>query len=174
MPYNPDIHHRRTIRLKEYDYSQVGAYYFTIVTQNRECLFGEIKNAEFILNAAGKMLEEQWDNLPKRFETVVLDEFIVMPNHVHGILVITNEPRRGDGLPSPSTVTPRRGDGLSSPSLPGQAQGIAPPTNATLGRILGAWKSIVTNEYIIGVREKGWRSFDGKLYQLAASIQSAP
>ena len=65
--YNPDIHHRRSIRLKGYDYSQAGLYFITIVTQNRINLFGKIENGEMILNDAGKMVENQWLKLPERF-----------------------------------------------------------------------------------------------------------
>ncbi len=164
MSYNPQIHHRRSIRLKGYDYSQAGAYYFTIVVQYRACLFGNVLSGEIILNDAGKMVWEQWNTLPERFPNIELDEFIVMPNHVHGILVITE--RRGDGLSSPSDM---------GQAHAGQAQGVAPtnqvPRGADtkhdpkLGNILGAWKSIVTDEYIKGVRQKNWEPFDKKLFQ---------
>jgi REP element-mobilizing transposase RayT len=86
MKYNPQTHHRRSIRLKGYDYSQAGAYFITICTHNRECLFGTIENGEMMLNDGGNIAEECWLEIPKHFPNVVLHEYIVMPNHVHGII----------------------------------------------------------------------------------------
>ncbi|MDR6195380.1 transposase [Siphonobacter sp. SORGH_AS_0500] len=86
--YNPAIHHRRSIRLKGYDYSQAGLYFITICVQNRECLFGEILKGELFLNEAGQMVVSQWSALPERFKNIVLHEFVVMPNHFHAILEI--------------------------------------------------------------------------------------
>ncbi|GHV11996.1 hypothetical protein AGMMS49938_03690 [Fibrobacterales bacterium] len=88
--YDPDMHHRRSIRLKEYDYSQKGLYYITMCVQNRECLFGKITNDKMIANDAGKIVETIWNELPQHFPNTILHEFIVMPNHVHGILEIAN------------------------------------------------------------------------------------
>ena len=90
MKYNSHIHHRRSIRLKGYDYSQNGVYFVTICVQNRECLFGKIKNGEMILNNAGKMIEKYWHQIPEHYPNVILDVFVIMPNHVHGILIIDN------------------------------------------------------------------------------------
>ena len=90
MPsYNPQKHHRRSIRLQGYDYTQAGVYFITIVIYQRENLFGEIVNGEMHLNALGKMAQREWERLPQRFKTIELDEFIIMPNHAHGIIVIT-------------------------------------------------------------------------------------
>ena len=86
--YNPNIHHRRSIRLKGYDYSQEGLYFITINTKDRKCLFGKIVNGKMILNDAGKIADECWLEIPKHFPNVVLHEHIVMPNHVHGIIEI--------------------------------------------------------------------------------------
>ena len=110
--YNPNIHHRRSIRLKGYDYSQEGLYFITICVQDRKCLFGEIvvgvenfqpvqspkeslssigvenfqPPQEMILNDAGKIADECWLGIPEHFPNIVLHEHIVMPNHVHGIV----------------------------------------------------------------------------------------
>ena len=84
-PYNPDIHHRRSIRLKGYDYSSEGLYFVTICTQNRECLFGEIKNDEMILNDAGRMVEKWYNKTQDKFPEIVCHEMIIMPNHFHCI-----------------------------------------------------------------------------------------
>jgi len=90
MKYNPDIHHRRSIRLQGYDYSQNGAYYVTLCTQNRECLFGEIVNGEMILNEYGKIVEQCWNNLSNHYDNIELDAYVIMPNHFHGIILITD------------------------------------------------------------------------------------
>jgi len=87
--YNPEIHHRRSIRLRGYDYSRAGAYFITICTQNRECLFGEISDGVMVLNDAGKFAQSCWFDIPKHFPNAESDEFVVMPNHIHGIIVIT-------------------------------------------------------------------------------------
>ncbi|MDO9081526.1 MAG: transposase [Desulfuromonadales bacterium] len=88
MKFDPDVQHRRSIRLQRYDYSSAGAYFVTICTQNRECLFGEMEDGAMRLNDAGKVAEQCWQEIPGHFPQVELDEFVVMPNHVHGILVI--------------------------------------------------------------------------------------
>ncbi len=86
--YNPNIHNRRSIRLKGYDYSQAGLYFITICSQDRECLFGEVENDEIILNDAGKIAKQCWLDIPEHFPNVVLHEYVIMPNHVHGIIEI--------------------------------------------------------------------------------------
>ena len=90
--YDPDVHHRRSIRLKGYDYSQEGVYYVTLCTQGRECLFGEVSGEEMWLNDAGRVIRSTWEELPQRFQSVDLDLFVVMPNHLHGILMIVDGP----------------------------------------------------------------------------------
>jgi len=88
MKYNPEKHQRRSIRLKGYDYSQSGAYFVTLCTQHRECLFGEIVNGEMHLNECGKIAEHSWLEIPQHYPHASLDEFVIMPNHVHGIIVL--------------------------------------------------------------------------------------
>ena len=86
--YDRDLHHRRSVRLCGYDYSQAGAYFVTICAQNKDCLFGEIVNGEMKLNDAGQIVTKTWDDLAGRFPSIALDAFVVMPNHVHGIITI--------------------------------------------------------------------------------------
>ncbi len=86
--FNPEKHHRRSIRLKGYDYSQPGAYFITICTKNRKCLFGNIINGKMILNDAGHIAQNCWLEIPNHYPNVILDEFIIMPNHIHGIIII--------------------------------------------------------------------------------------
>ena len=88
IQYNPEKHHRRSIRLTGYDYKQSGAYFVTIVTRNRICLFGDITDGEIVLNDTGRIAEVSWVGLSSRFPTVSLDSFVVMPNHIHGIITV--------------------------------------------------------------------------------------
>lgn len=89
MKFNPKIHHRRSIRLKGYDYSQAGLYFITICLEGRQCLFGKIENGEMMLNDAGKVANQCWLEIPNHFPDSVLHEHIIMPNHVHGIIELT-------------------------------------------------------------------------------------
>jgi REP element-mobilizing transposase RayT len=82
------IHHRKPNRLKNFDYSTSGYYYVTICTKNRECWFGEIINKKMILNKIGNIVNKCWREIPQHYRNVSLDEFIIMPNHIHGIVVI--------------------------------------------------------------------------------------
>jgi len=90
MKFDPQIHHRRSIRLKGYDYTQPGAYFVTIVAWQRECLFGDIKNGEMQWNEFGQIVREEWLKTAQIRPNVEIheDEFIVMPNHLHGIIWI--------------------------------------------------------------------------------------
>jgi putative transposase len=90
MPYDPNIHHRRSIRLKNYDYSQPGAYFVTICTEGRLCLFGDVEDAQMKINEYGSMVQDCWNGLPTHYPQVALDAFIVMPNHVHAIIILSD------------------------------------------------------------------------------------
>ena len=105
--YNPDIHHRRSTRLKGYDYSQPGAYFITIFTKNRECLFGDIVHDEMVLNEFGRIVEHEWRITPEIRKEVELDCFQIMPNHFHAIiLIIDSTDVRANGR-SPLRMKPR-------------------------------------------------------------------
>jgi putative transposase len=100
MIYNPDKHHRpvwlpdrRSIHLKGYDYSQSGAYFVTICTQDRACLFGEIEKSEMQLNDASRMIHYWWNQLTNKYPNIELDEFVIMPNHLHGLIIVGADPR---------------------------------------------------------------------------------
>ncbi|MDX2244986.1 MAG: transposase [Leptolyngbyaceae cyanobacterium bins.302] len=92
MKYNPNQHHRRSIRLKGYDYASSGAYFITICSHQRQCLFGEIVDGEMQLSKFGEIVRSYWLNLPKYHPRLQLDAFVVMPNHIHGILVLSDIP----------------------------------------------------------------------------------
>src|SRR5271157_3677875 len=88
MKNNASIHHRRSIRLKGFDYSQPGGYFITICTQNHECVLGEIVDGQVRLSPAGEIASQCWSEIPKHFPNVELDVNVMMPNHVHGIIII--------------------------------------------------------------------------------------
>lgn len=128
MKYNPEIHHRRSIRLKEYDYATTGGYFVTIRTYDKESLFGRIEEGEMILNDGGKTVEMAWQGVPSHFANVTLDEYVIMPNHFHGIIVIKNE---------------FVGAGLGPPCMKGRHDKKGAASRApTLGDIVCAFKSI--------------------------------
>ncbi|MDR0606195.1 MAG: transposase [Bacteroidales bacterium] len=88
MPYNPKIHHRRSIRLKGYDYSQEGLYFVTICVQNKECVFGKIIDGKIRLSPVGIIADVLWYEIKNHANNVDLGEFTVMPNHIHGIILL--------------------------------------------------------------------------------------
>jgi len=88
MTYDSQIHRRRSIRLRGYDYSQEGGYFVTICTKDRACLFGTIVENKMQLNEAGRFVDDCWKQIPTHFPRVILDEYKIMPNHVHGIIMI--------------------------------------------------------------------------------------
>ena len=90
MKYNPEIHNRRSIRLKGYDYSGCGYYFITICTHDRQCLFGNIENGVMILNNAGRMIDCWWNELKNKYADIKIDEYVIMPNHCHGIINIVS------------------------------------------------------------------------------------
>ena len=103
MRYNTEIHNRRSIRLKGYDYSQPGAYFITICTNNREHLFGRIDNGTMILNYAGIIAQICWIDISKHFPHAQIDQFVIMPDHVHGIIIIGGAPPQRNPSIKPGT-----------------------------------------------------------------------
>jgi len=93
MKYDPVKHHHRSIRLKGYDYSQSGAYYTTICTHDKKSLFGKIIDGNMVLNEFGEIVNDEWIKTEQIRKNVKLDEYMVMPNHLHGIIVINNNRR---------------------------------------------------------------------------------
>ena len=87
MNYNPNIHNRNSIRLKHFDYSNDGKYFITICTKNRECNLGKIINAHIKLSKIGEIVQKYWNEIPQHFKNIKLDQFIIMPNHLHGIII---------------------------------------------------------------------------------------
>jgi putative transposase len=92
METEAPLPHRRTIRLREYDYSQAGAYFITICAHQRRCLFGQIDNSQMRLSALGKIVEDEWFRSAEIRPSIGLDAFVVMPNHIHGVVLFETEP----------------------------------------------------------------------------------
>ena len=127
MPkYNPEIHHRRSIRLKGYDYSQPGLYFITICVHNREHLFGEIVGGKMEMNDAGKIAEQEWLKTAEMRENVELLEYVIMPNHMHGIILLND---RGGTMRRAPTI-----------------EQFGKPTSNTIPTIVRGYKSAVTKK----------------------------
>ncbi len=90
--YHPATHHRRSIRLKGYDYSREGMYFITICTHGRECLFGKIENGIMMTNTSGRIVLGEWFKTTEIRSNIELGEFVIMPNHIHGIIIINAPP----------------------------------------------------------------------------------
>jgi REP element-mobilizing transposase RayT len=133
---------RKSPRLSTYDYSSAGYYFVTICTRHRECFFGEIIKEAMSLNCAGQMAASTWADIPRRFDQVLLDSFVVMPNHIHGIIVL------------------KEGFGVGTALVSGRP---------CVSRVIQAFKSTSTNEYIRGVNQEGWNKFDQTLWQKSFS-----
>jgi REP element-mobilizing transposase RayT len=150
----PARHHRRSIRLPAYDYAQAGAYFVTICTQNQECVFGQVVQGEMILDGAGQMVESVWHQLPEHYPGVEVDAFAIMPNHVHGIIILVGAGPRA----CPDTGQPQG-------AHPGRPQGVAPTRTLSLPDVVHRFKSLTAAKYRRGVRNDGWQPFTGRLWQ---------
>jgi REP element-mobilizing transposase RayT len=130
------IYKRKSIRLRGYDYKQPGSYFVTICAQGRECLFGDIVNGEMKLNEYGKIADECWKWLFQQYAYLNMDEFVIMPNHFHGIISLTDND--GSNSNSGSNV----GAGFPRPSANTQTQGAvtAPLQPIALGKIVSYFK----------------------------------
>ena len=150
MRYDPDRHHRRSIRLRGYDYREAGAYFVTICARDRMSMFGEVVDGRMRLNDQGIMVRTIWEEIPDHYGHVDLDSFVVMPNHIHGIIVLVGATPRG-----------RPGGGPE----PGQAQGPAPTASLSLPDVVHRFKTLTTKRYADGVTQHGWPPFPGRLWQ---------
>ena len=112
MTFNPEIHHRHSIRLPNYDYSQPGYYFVTLCAHERECSFGKIEDNKIVLNETGMLVYRKWHGLPDYFPGVELDQMVIMPNHLHGIIIILD--RRKGGVLPPLGIIPPYKDAITS------------------------------------------------------------
>jgi REP element-mobilizing transposase RayT len=124
MPYDPERHHRRSVRLRGWDYAAAGLYSVTLCVQDRACLFGEVVGERVRLSEAGAVARACWEAIPEHHARVVLDAFVVMPNHMHGVI------------------------GLLGPAPPSRAGAAALPRPApgSLGVVVGTYKAAVTRQ----------------------------
>ncbi len=148
-----NVNQRRSLRLAGYDYSHAGAYFVTVVTQGRECRFGRVSGGKMELNGAGRMVGDLLDELPRNFTNVAIDEFVVMPNHIHAIIEMLHV-----GAPLVGAL-----ECNSEASLRdlGATTRVAP----TLGSVIGSFKSLTTIHYLRRVRDGKWPGFEGRLWQ---------
>lgn len=156
--FNPQIYQRHSTHLKNYDYSSAGAYFVTICTQNRESLFGRISvgagpcaRPQMVLSDAGRMIADVWHQIPSHYPGNDVDEFVVMPNHVHGIVIVGAGP----------CCCP---ENKQRPHEIGQPRGVA-PTGLPLPDVVHRFKTMTTKLYMDGVKQSGWQPFNGKLWQ---------
>ncbi len=147
-----NAHHRKSNRLQRYDYSQAGYYFVTICTQHRKCLFGEIVEGHMIVNEAGKIIVRWWDETKNKFPNIELDEFVIMPNHVHGIIAIVGADLRVCPDSTEQDTTDKRSK---------QGEHIGSP----LQEIIQWFKTMTTNEYIQGVKSGIFPPFKKRLWQ---------
>jgi len=171
------MQNRHSIRLRKYDYSLPGSYFVTICTQNKKCLFGNVIDGKMILNDTGKMVQMIWNEIPQYYLGINIDQFQIMPNHIHGIIVITTEPYVGadpcvcPGIgANPVGADPRvcpKNNGQTQGSVIGQTQGSAPTVMASVGLsvIVQRFKSLTTKRYIGGVKYNNWPPFFIRLWQ---------
>ena len=123
---------RKTPRLPYRDYSGPGRYFVTICVERKICVLGRVVHRRERLNGAGSLVRREWEDLAKRFPHVTVEEFVIMPNHLHGLLWFREEPAG---------------------------------KRASLGQVVGAFKSLTTRAYNKGVQNAGWRPLDGRLWQ---------
>jgi len=195
MRFHPEHDHRRSIRLKGYDYRQAGAYFVTVCTQDRSFLFGEMVHGEMRLNDAGKMVYDVWNDLPAFYPGVQTDALIVMPNHIHGIIILVGadprvcpnaDPRVCPAQPSVGVgpraypdsgphaypdsgprAYPDSGPRAYPDSGPRAYPGQPQGVAPTMGLpdVVHRFKTMTTKRYADGVKRFGWEPFRGRLWQ---------
>ncbi|MFU8797209.1 MAG: transposase [Gammaproteobacteria bacterium] len=149
-------YNRKSVRLKGYDYGCNGAYFITVCTRNREYLFGKVTREHRIeLNITGNVALTCWKNLPEHFPPVNLDTFIIMPNHIHGILYITSTPTVGATHASPMMMCPSI---YLSPNVENTTTYKNPrgPKRGSVAAIIGAYKSTVSRQSGMSIWQRGY------------------
>ena len=131
MPKHPHLPRRKSIRLQDYNYAWPGAYFVTIVTNGRRTLFGNVIDGEMRLNGMGKLMVEGWEWLAVRYPYVQLDEYVIMPNHLHGIIVLDDRATGGS---------------RTAPTGSGDSLRVNTARRKPLGRLIGAFKTVTTKK----------------------------
>jgi putative transposase len=169
--YNIKIHHRRSHRLKGYDYAQAGSYFITVCCYDRVCLFGEVVNNEMVLNQFGKIAHDEWSNTPNIRKNIALGEFIIMPNHIHGIIQILHRGELHSPLSnSPLSNSPNISSNKENNSMNELGECNSPRTDSnqrngefkspsqTIGAIVRGYKSSVTKQLnLLNIGKKVWQ-----------------
>ena len=160
---------RRSLRFQGWDYSREGVYFLTVCTQNKEHLFGEIVDGSMHPHASGEMVLQTWEELPRRFPVLELDARVLMPNHFHAIVVLC----RGESCIRPASADPQNIIYSDERYQPEKGEHKVRPyekrpwgtASESIGRIVQAFKSLTTYQYIQGIKASGWLPFKGKLWQ---------
>ncbi|MDD2225037.1 MAG: hypothetical protein PHP97_02655 [Candidatus Shapirobacteria bacterium] len=173
-------YHRRSIRMDNFDYSKDGFYFVTVCCQNRKNIFGEIDvgaglvPAQMIKNDIGKLINEIILEYFNKNELIELDEFIIMPDHIHMIVVIKKQFNNEMGNKINNEMNNKINNGVEIKMIVGdEIKTRAGTTNnrattrvaPTLGTIVGELKSLITNEYIKNIKQNNWPRFDKRLWQ---------
>jgi REP element-mobilizing transposase RayT len=160
---------RKSIRLKEYDYSTPGYYFVTICIHDRRCLFGEISDKGMVMNDAGRMVERWFREIDNKYLYVEIDEYTVMPNHFHGIIQIVG----ADLCVRPETPCSSEPDlenhtNINKNKKQGRHAGLPLQdiyNHPSIPEIVQWFKTMTTNDYIKGVKQNNWQPFNDKLWQ---------
>ena len=153
--YDPNKHHRRSIRLKGWDYRAAGYYFVTICSYQREHSFGHVIDGKVVLSELGKIIMDEWLQTAVIRNHITLDQFIIMPNHLHGILVFEDPTVGASGS---LALEP------NTPSTDGRATS-TPLRNASLGDVIGQFKSVVTKRYNRSQNSKGLNVWQRGYYE---------
>ncbi|MEI7425300.1 MAG: hypothetical protein WCK16_00035 [Candidatus Moraniibacteriota bacterium] len=154
----PQIKNRKPTRLKNYNYSENGFYFVTICTKNREEFFGNIEHEKMNLNEYGEIAKNCWLEIPNHFPYCVLDEFIIMPNHVHGILVIKNDDAHNNSTDNPAGKPAGKPVGnRHACSLQSQSQSQQNRQYQKIPIIIGSFKSAITKIIHKKLSYFGWQ-----------------
>jgi putative transposase len=155
MKYDPDKHHRKSIRLKDYDYSQSVAYFVTMCAYKKQCLFGDIINGKVELSEIGVIVEQYWKEISVHFQNVSLDYFVIMPNHIHGIINIVGAKHSHLASTNKTSVFPAN-------ALPLRLHGTDPDS---LGAIIQNFKSITTRKINKMLKHQGMSIWQKNYYE---------
>jgi putative transposase len=160
-----DVKRRKRIRLPGYDYSRPGYYFVTVCVKGHVELFGAVEKGVMHWNAAGHMVDEVWRSMPEHYPGISVDSWIVMPNHVHGIVVIGDDGVGAGPRPGPHLALKCGRPQGAARTL--RSRGAARTTAGAFGLsdIMHRFKSLATMRYMTGVRGSGWPPFDGQLWQ---------
>jgi putative transposase len=146
MPFDPRIHHRRSVRLGSWDYAWAWWYFVTVCTEDRACCLGRVDGRGIELSPEGRIVHEQWTAIPQQFPAVDLDVFVIMPNHLHGIIILNDPPHAKD----------RRG--LINQTPPHASWSLMRQKGISLGKVLRAFKARTTRLIRVSVNPGfGWQ-----------------